>query len=155
MAKESGYLLQAALRHKESRRQQHLTLTLNIIVVFPDSGQPGPGLRQHQLVRSFLPGKNQKSQIFSPSCCCEACEALGCRIDYLATHDYRGEADKVMERLEMLYHRSGQVRSGLDLISMWTVEVREEGLADGVRQVLHRGPGRGHRLREGELREAT
>ena len=32
---------------------------------------------------------------------------LGCRIDYLATHDYRGEADKVMERLEMLHHRSG------------------------------------------------
>ena len=61
----------------------------------------------------------------------------------------------MMERLEMLYHRSGQVRSGLDLISMSTVEVREEGLADGVRQVLHRGPGRGHRLREGELSGAT
>ena len=33
------------------------------------------------------------------------CEALGCRIDYLATHDYHGDADLVMERLEMLYQR--------------------------------------------------
>ena len=27
--------------------------------IFPDSGQSGPGLRQHQLVRSFLRGKNK------------------------------------------------------------------------------------------------
>ena len=33
------------------------------------------------------------------------CEALGCRIDYLATHDYHGDADLVMERLEMLHQR--------------------------------------------------
>ena len=33
------------------------------------------------------------------------CEALGCRIDYLATHDYHGDADLVMERLEMLHKR--------------------------------------------------
>ena len=36
----------------------------------------------------------------------DACESLGCRIDYLATHDYHGEADKVMNRLEDLYNRS-------------------------------------------------
>ena len=38
----------------------------------------------------------------------QACEALGCRIDYLATHDYRGEADKVMQRLELLHQRYGR-----------------------------------------------
>ena len=38
----------------------------------------------------------------------KACEALGCRIDYLATHDYRGEADKVMQRLELLHQRYGR-----------------------------------------------
>ena len=35
----------------------------------------------------------------------DACESLGCRIDYLATHDYHGEADTVMDRLEDLYNR--------------------------------------------------
>ena len=35
----------------------------------------------------------------------EACEALGCRIDYLATHDYDGNADHVMNRLKMLHQR--------------------------------------------------
>ena len=58
---------------------------------------------------------------------------LGCRIDYLATHDYRGDADKVMERLEMLYHRSGQLSVLVAVISKLTVEVRQEGLADRVR----------------------
>merc|ERR1719481_1551314 len=38
----------------------------------------------------------------------EICESLGCRIDYLATHDYRGEVDKVMARLEDLYNRYGR-----------------------------------------------
>ena len=33
------------------------------------------------------------------------CEILGCRIDYLATHDYHGETEVVMNRLEELYHR--------------------------------------------------
>ena len=36
---------------------------------------------------------------------CEACTALGCRIDYLATHDYHGEVDLVMDRLKMLHER--------------------------------------------------
>ena len=35
----------------------------------------------------------------------QACELLGCRIDYLATHDYTGVADQVMDKLEMLYNR--------------------------------------------------
>ena len=35
----------------------------------------------------------------------EACTALGCRIDYLATHDYHGEVDLVMDRLKMLHER--------------------------------------------------
>ena len=35
----------------------------------------------------------------------QACEELGCRIDYLATHDYEGNAKHVMNRLEMLYNR--------------------------------------------------
>ena len=35
----------------------------------------------------------------------QACEELGCRIDYLATHDYEGNANHVMNRLEMLYNR--------------------------------------------------
>ena len=38
----------------------------------------------------------------------QACEELGCRIDYLATHDYEGKANRVMNRLEMLYNRRGQ-----------------------------------------------
>jgi len=38
----------------------------------------------------------------------EACENLGCRIDYLATHDYEGNVDHVMNRLEMLYNRYGK-----------------------------------------------
>jgi len=38
----------------------------------------------------------------------EACEELGCRIDYLATHDYEGKANHVMNRLEMLYNRYGK-----------------------------------------------
>ena len=35
----------------------------------------------------------------------QACELLGCRIDYLGTHDYEGNVDHVMNRLEMLYQR--------------------------------------------------
>jgi len=38
----------------------------------------------------------------------EACERLGCRIDYLATHDYDGHVDNVMEKLENLYNRYGR-----------------------------------------------
>jgi len=38
----------------------------------------------------------------------EACEALGCRIDYLATHDYAGDVDEVMNRLKMLHQRYGK-----------------------------------------------
>jgi len=38
----------------------------------------------------------------------QACEELGCRIDYLATHDYEGNAKHVMNRLEMLYNRYGK-----------------------------------------------
>jgi len=38
----------------------------------------------------------------------EACELLGCRIDYLGTHDYEGNVDHVMNRLEMLYQRYGK-----------------------------------------------
>jgi len=38
----------------------------------------------------------------------EECKILGCRIDYLATHDYDGNADHVMNRLEMLYNRYGK-----------------------------------------------
>ena len=34
-----------------------------------------------------------------------ACESLGCRIDYLATNNYHGEVDLVMEELENLYQR--------------------------------------------------
>jgi len=37
----------------------------------------------------------------------EVCEALGCRVDYLATHDYQGDVDKVMSGLENLYNRYG------------------------------------------------
>ena len=38
----------------------------------------------------------------------EACENLGFRIDYLATHDYVGDVDKVMDKLELLYNRYGK-----------------------------------------------
>merc|ERR1719370_2756948 len=38
----------------------------------------------------------------------EFCEVLNCRIDYLATHDYAGKANQVMNRLEMLYNRYGR-----------------------------------------------
>ena len=33
---------------------------------------------------------------------------MGCRIDYLATHDYVGNANQVMNRLEKLYKRYGR-----------------------------------------------
>ena len=35
----------------------------------------------------------------------DACESLGCRVDYLATHNYHGDVDLVMEELENLYLR--------------------------------------------------
>jgi len=38
----------------------------------------------------------------------EFCEVLNCRIDYLATHDYQGEVDKVMDKLKMLHNRYGK-----------------------------------------------
>jgi len=38
----------------------------------------------------------------------EECKLLGCRIDYLATHDYEGNVNHVMNRLEMLYNRYGK-----------------------------------------------
>ena len=38
----------------------------------------------------------------------QECEILGCRIDYLATHDYAGDVEKVMNKLEDLYHRYGK-----------------------------------------------
>jgi len=38
----------------------------------------------------------------------EYCDVLGCRVDYVATHDYRGDADKVMARLEQIYNRYGR-----------------------------------------------
>jgi len=42
----------------------------------------------------------------------EACEVLGCRIDYLATHDYANyptnQADRLVENLQMLYNRYGR-----------------------------------------------
>jgi len=38
----------------------------------------------------------------------EFCEVLGCRIDYLATHDYDGHANHVMNKLENLYQRYGK-----------------------------------------------
>jgi len=37
----------------------------------------------------------------------EICESLGCRIDYLATHDYQGNVNKVMNGLQNLYNRYG------------------------------------------------
>ena len=37
----------------------------------------------------------------------EACQELGCRIDYLATHMYDGDADLVMETLEAYSKRYG------------------------------------------------
>jgi len=38
----------------------------------------------------------------------EACEVLGCRIDYLATHDYKGDVEEVMGHMELLYNRYGR-----------------------------------------------
>jgi len=42
----------------------------------------------------------------------EACERLGCRIDYLATHDYadydNNQVENVMQKLETLYNRYGR-----------------------------------------------
>ena len=33
---------------------------------------------------------------------------MNCRIDYLATHDYVGKENKVMNKLEDLYNRYGK-----------------------------------------------
>ena len=38
----------------------------------------------------------------------DACESLGCRIDYLATHHYESNPNHVMNKLEALYNRSNQ-----------------------------------------------
>jgi len=38
----------------------------------------------------------------------EYCKVLNCRIDYLATHDYVGHANQVMNKLEDLYNRYGK-----------------------------------------------
>jgi len=38
----------------------------------------------------------------------EYCEVLNCRIDYLATHDYVGKVNQVMNKLEDLYNRYGK-----------------------------------------------
>merc|ERR1719334_649205 len=38
----------------------------------------------------------------------EYCDVLGCRVDYLAYHDYRGNANQVMNKLESLYNRYGR-----------------------------------------------
>ena len=35
----------------------------------------------------------------------KACEVLGCRIDYLATHDYKGDVEELMGHMELLYNR--------------------------------------------------
>jgi len=36
------------------------------------------------------------------------CDILGCRVDYLATHCYKGNAEHVMQFVEELYHRYGR-----------------------------------------------
>merc|ERR1719188_2323908 len=38
----------------------------------------------------------------------EICDSLGCRINYVAIHDYRGNANNVMNMLETLYNRYGR-----------------------------------------------
>jgi len=66
----------------------------------------------------------------------EACEALGCRIDYLATHDYVGNANQVMNRLEKLYQRYGR--------KVWLTEFAvcctrdEKVVTDFVKEILPR-----------------
>ena len=61
---------------------------------------------------------------------------LGCRIDYLATHDYVGNANQVMNRLEMLYKRYGR--------KVWLTEfavccTREENVVtDFVKEIVPR-----------------
>ena len=84
------------------------------------AGESRPCRWQYKLVRPFFPGtivKNDQllylsllSWLFfhslnSKTPSTQACEELGCRIDYLATHDYEGNAKHVMNRLEMLYNR--------------------------------------------------
>jgi len=66
----------------------------------------------------------------------EACEALGCRIDYLATHDYDGNADHVMNRLKMLHQRYGK--------KIWLTEFAkccthdEEEVIDFMKEIIPR-----------------
>ena len=56
-----------------------------------------------QVLVSPAPAGGRNTAWFDPFFA--ACEELGCRIDYLATHNYQGEVEEVMADLEFLYNR--------------------------------------------------
>ena len=76
------------------------------------SGQSCSCRGAHRLVWSIFWGriKSSKLRSWGWNTIIQACERLGCRIDYLATHDYDGHVDNVMEKLENLYNRWGPIK---------------------------------------------
>jgi len=66
----------------------------------------------------------------------EACELLGCRIDYLATHDYQGEVDTVMNKLEMLHERYGKQIWLTEFAKCCTHDVNE--VLDFLKEIIPR-----------------
>jgi len=66
----------------------------------------------------------------------QACEELGCRIDYLATHDYDGNAKHVMNRLEMLYNRYGKKIWLTEFAKCCTRDLQE--VEDFAREIIPR-----------------
>jgi len=66
----------------------------------------------------------------------DACESLGCRIDYLATHHYESNPNHVMNKLEALYNRYGK--------KIWLTEFAmccthdENEIIDFVKEIIPR-----------------
>ena len=66
----------------------------------------------------------------------DACESLGCRVDYLATHNYHGDVDLVMEELENLYLRwliFTITRDFHDIFFNYVHQIWKEDLVNGIR----------------------
>jgi len=66
----------------------------------------------------------------------EICESLGCRIDFIATHDYRGHVNQVMNHLEDLYNRYGHKIWLTEFAKCCTTNVTE--VEDFAREIIPR-----------------
>ena len=90
-------------------------------------------------VSVFVRMKSKTETFFCghPVCNMQTCELLGCRIDYLATHDYTGDADQVMDKLEMLYNRLQGFKLKLMIRNVHCPQIWTENLVNRVCQMLY------------------